>query len=233
MDLKEYILSEAGVADVFFQKIPFGGDEENEDELRKLAGFPKNKKEPDTKNEYTLYQTLANWVNYTSPALANKLYSFKTVIEQAAKKYPKLFLPKTPPGTILYRGLKRLSPAMLTKLRKEKNWQKIEVDYETYYICKTPVQYSPRQKVQSWSTDEKMLRNFAESAVLMTRQNKEYLFNQKVFEILFEDNENEILHFGKEYKSKVFIALTEYKYETLLDTKSVPNWKSVAKTLAL
>lgn len=233
MNLKEYILNEAGLVDIFFGKIPFGGDNEGEESLRKLAGFSKKQNEPNTSKEDSLYRVLKLWVTNSTPTLANRLFAIKNVIEQAAKKYPKLFLPSTPQGTVLYRGLKNLSPAMTAILKKADNWEKITVDYSDYYICKTPVKYSPRSKVQSWTTNSRVVEDFADYAVLLTRQNKEYFFNQKVFEILFEGNESEILHFGKDYKSKIYIAVPEYVYESTFKTKSAKNWSDVAKSLSL
>lgn len=232
MDLKEYILSEAGLADIFFGKIPFGGDGQLNPRLRKLAGFKDSDKEPNTKNENTLYDTLESWVDNARPEYANQLLKFKPAIEAAAKKYPKIFLPETPPKTLLYRGLRSLSGDIQKQLKQITNWERITIRNQDYHVCKKPIKYNPRRAVQSWSSDPDVAEDFANSGMLVTRQNKEFLFSQKVMKLFYGGDEEEILHFGRDYSSKVYITLADWIYEDLFKIKKINvGWKDVANKL--
>jgi hypothetical protein len=79
-----------------------------------------------------------------------------------------------------------------------------------------PIEYKPERNVQSWTTSKSIGSGFGASAVLISKQNNEYLFSQKAMRIFAGDgDEKEVMHFGKEFSDDVFIALSVIEFKRL------------------
>jgi hypothetical protein len=174
--------------------------------------------EPDTAFEKRLLKALDFWTR--DPAsqkwASDELDAIKKDIIELRSKFPKIFLPKTPNGTILYRGIKNISDNTITQLKKVKldksNWKKMYLDGEDYLYCNVPLEYIGRSPIQSWTNSKKKALEFTNDGLLTTKQDNDFFFNQAIFDALFHDNENEVLHFGHNYKGEIHIAVSEYTY---------------------
>jgi hypothetical protein len=82
-------------------------------------------------------------------------------------------------------------------------------------VSSKPVLYVPENDIQSWTPNKSVALSFAKSALLMTKQDENFLFNPKFIALLATMDEKEILHFGKKYSNPITIAVefatyTEY-----------------------
>lgn len=215
------ILKEDEVNDKFGD-VALGGDPN-------IARMQGKKQEDNTEFEEKLYDILNTWTFETSIGLANKLYNNFALLKKAAKKFPKVFLPSTSDGTILYRGIRNLNKQLRDKLEKTKqeDWKKVTIGDKIMYQYSKPVKYTPRLKVQSWTSSAKVATFFSKprewsvdsiSVILSTTQNNEFLFNQNLIRYIFSDtlsSEKEILHFGQTFKEKVYISISRNFWEDL------------------
>lgn len=183
------------------------GDPKNNPKFAKLQGA-KPGSEPDTEGEKKLYNALQKWVVKPEDAVTD-LFAFKKQLKAVMNDYPEVVKPSTPDGTLLFRGLRNLSPDLVNQINKAdpKDW----IKSGKWYLLKTPVEYTPRRVVQSWTPNYKVAEEgFSGQAILITRQNSEFIFNQNVFKILYDENEKEILHFDTQYSGNVYVAVAEY-----------------------
>ncbi len=214
------ILSEADTdPKAVFGNIVFG--DENDDEFYKkfvrLQG--KTGSEKNTKIEKQIFTLLDNWTGESSGNIANKLYNYESLFRAASKKFPTIFKPDTPNGTEVYRGLKYTNTKMTSFVKKtsEKDWKWVKLGGIDYAKYSKPIEYNPERNVQSWTTSKSIGSRFGASAVLISKQNNEYLFSQKAMRIFAGDgdDEKEVMHFGKEFSDDVFIALSVIEFKRL------------------
>lgn len=211
------ILKEDNVEDNF-GKVAFGGN-------KKMANLQGSIVEPDTDFEKELIDALKQWTTGSPIDAAERLYPLHTMLKKAADKYPKVLRPTTPDGTLLYRGLGLVNEKMESKLKKipKNKWKEIRLDYKTFWKCPEPVNYTPASKIQSWSTSKSVATRFASEGFLITKQNDEFLFNQKLLQILYQGrvSEQETLHFGQSYKDSVYIHVSDAFFFNLYGDESL------------
>lgn len=205
-----------------FEKVPFGYD----DEIRAMIkGNPPHEKNTDFERE--LLSLLRKWtVGLDLTTVGKRMLDELDIIKEGARKFPEIFKPETSNGTALYRGLRFLSPSVEEELLKKQqsDFTEITVGGSTYWKCNTPINYKARTPVQSWTSSESVPQKFSRKSgvLIMTVQDNDFYFNQKFLNLLFqkmntgemtdEENESETLHFGHNYKSDVFILISDMHY---------------------
>jgi hypothetical protein len=214
-----------------FGDIVFGDKKHNKfyNKIVNLQG--KTGSEQNTKDEEIILKILLKWVGSNNKKVVNNLYSYEDLFKNAAKVFPSIFKPTTPDGTTIYRGIRVVNEKTILKLKKTspKDWKKIKFGSIQYVKCMKPIQYTPHLEIQSWTTSKTVAHEFGSKlsskdgvwgyngGILISKQNDEYLFNQKVMNLLFgESKEDEILHFGNKYSEEVFIAIPETSYNGLV-----------------
>jgi hypothetical protein len=221
------ILSEIGTdPKTVFGNIVFGDpDNYPSSPFRELQGFG-YESEPNTEDEEEIFNMLQAWVDGSNMIeLYNKIYANYNLFKRAASIYPKIFKPQTPNGTDLYRGVSNASKSLIEQLQNSshKDFDVFEHD-DTLYKYKTPINYTPRSNVQSWSTNLftaiqfSQLNDFVGGVVLTTKQNDEYLFNQEVLRLLSLNkfNEEEVIHFGKTFSNDVYVIIHRKVYRQIM-----------------
>lgn len=214
----KYILQEKGSESVFQnvafgQKTSYNPDAESIAKLQgKLAG------EKDTKIEAEIVKILINWFQSgMNPSAAKNLYKHFELFKDAKEKYPKIFKPTTTNGTVLYRGLSMMPQTLKDFFKKgrtsKKDWKKEKIGKRTYVVCSKPIEYQPENPIQSWTDHKPVALEFGKTALLMTKQTDEFLFNHKFVALMSGMDEREILHFGKTYSKPVTIAVEEGSYD--------------------
>jgi hypothetical protein len=195
-----------------FQNVAFGQESEyntNAKSIAKLQG--KLAGERDTKTEAEIVEILADWfLTGMAPSTAKKLYKHLELFKDAKEKYPKIFKPSTKDGTILYRGLTDMSSNFKEFFKKgtlKTDWKKQTIGTRTYMVLNKSVQYKPENLIQSWTHSKEVALDFADSCLIMTRQDEDFIFNQKFMAILADMNEKEVLHFGRKFSNPVTIAV--------------------------
>jgi hypothetical protein len=209
MKLKNILLNEDMPDDVkdAFGDVVFGEDPE----ILKLQS--KRKQEEDTFFEWELLKLLKRWTAGGTHTVVDKLYSHFDLLKKASEYFPKILKPNTPIGTELYRGLGRYS-----KFHEQlKNAQSSDFEdspiFTGFRLYKKPITYSPNNSIQSWSSSPVSAREFGVNVILNTKQDDSFLFNQELMNYLFRDaQEDEVLHFGKEYKNEVYVIISDSKY---------------------
>jgi hypothetical protein len=198
----------------FGQKTSYNTDAES---IAKLQG--KIGGEKDTKIEAEIAKILIDWFQSgINPSAAKQLYKHFELFKDAKEKYPKIFKPATTDGTLLYRGLSMMPSSLKDFFKKgtlKKDWKKEKIGTRTYMVSTKPVVYVPENDIQSWTPNKSVALSFAKSALLMTKQDENFLFNPKFIALLATMDEKEILHFGKKYSNPITIAVefatyTEY-----------------------
>ena len=202
----KYFLKE-DVVDDKFGDVAFGSNE-------KIARLQGKKEEEDTDDEEKILHALEDWVGFAGQP--EVLYKNFSLFKKAAKKFPNIFLPNTPNGTTLYRGLGLVNPRMkkIVENSKEEDWKK----ERGMYVYSKPIKYTPHGKIQSWTTSLNIIKktiSFGEGEyVLITKQTDEFFFSQKVLNILFgSKNENEVIHFGKTYKENIYLMINSLVFK--------------------
>jgi len=211
------IITEAESEPVF-QNVAFGQKttyNKYPDEIAKLQG--KVAGEKDTKKEAEIGKILQGWFGSgMNPESAAKLYKNFELFKDAKNTYPKIFKPVTTNGTVLYRGLSMMPQGLKDFFKKgttsKKDWTKEKIGRKTYMVCSKPVEYQPENFVQSWTDHKPVALEFGKTAILMTKQTDNFLFNHKFVAIMMGTDEREVLHFGKEYTKPVTIAVEEASY---------------------
>ena len=201
-----------------FGNIVFGDD----NKIVRLQN--KTGKEQNTKKEEKIKQLLITWLSggYDS-VTPTEIYKYHKLFKVASEEFPGIFNPMTPNGTSLYRGLREIPKKLKIKLKKvdKLEWEKINIGGNYYFKYKNPVRYTPELQIQSWSSNPKVAKNFSKgSVVLITKQNEEFLFNQKLLKLIYGEDESEVIHFGKKYKEYVYITISEWAYFMIMNDKT-------------
>lgn len=200
--------------DSMFGKVPFGGWEE-------IRALIKSNPEPeqDTYYEEMFLDLIKRWtIGMDLKDVGQELYNEFDAIKMGADKFPEIFRPKTKLGTPLYRGLSDISVSVESVLRKAKknDFTITKVGGTTYFKHNKPIQYVPRNPIQSWTSSTSIANFFAKETgvLLMTTQDNDFYFNQKLMHLILGGKyEYEVLHFGQEYNSDVSLLVdAEYYY---------------------
>ena len=193
-----------------------------------LAKLTNSKPETNTSFEKELLQLLGYWVDNSDAISAEKLWSLKKLFIQVSDKFPKIFRPDTPNGTILYRGIRTISKNMENDLLKisRSGFVQFTIGSNKFWKSETPIHYTPTTKVQSWTSNENVAANsFTDNKrglLLSTSQNDEFLFNQNAMNLMNQyasskkiPYEWEILHFGIKYGNPIYVLLGDDYYNNL------------------
>lgn len=196
----------------------------------------KSETEPDTEFEEEILQHLYGWISDERIDASEKLWKHYELFKKAKTKYPGIFAPSNRDGTLLYRGLSRYSKKFVDSILKS-DWKKWEPFGDTkggdrsiyWWKYTVPIEYTPTNEVQSWTSSAHISHEFALSrkegpygdyffVMLSTTQNDEYLFNSKFLSKIATSywgnfiNEEETLHFGKSYKDPVYVLISDDFY---------------------
>jgi hypothetical protein len=204
------------------------GDKKDPPALAKLQQSEPGS-EDNVPKEKKLLQILRMWVSTPENAVKD-LYKISGKLKSMADDYPKILKPETPNGTILYRGLKNVNPEIEAQIKKSKSEDWVKAG--RLYVLKTPIKYVPRSDVQSWSSDISAAQHFfGDSGMIITKQTDEFMLNQRAMEVLYGLNEDEVLHFGKEYNgSNIYFAGDMIANMIIKYKKKLANVKSIAKS---
>lgn len=190
----------------------------------KIARLQNKDEENDTEFEEKLLQVLYNWLNGSSPVEQEELYKIHNLLKKASERFPQIFKPDTPDGTLLYRNLTvESNVAHLIKTLSKSDFTRNDIETaragtKTFWMYDKPIRYTPSGNVQSWTSDISVGAGFSGAILLQTTQNNEYLFNQNLLDILWNElrtkpSEQEILHFGKTYSEPVYLMISEPLYQ--------------------
>jgi len=193
------------VKDKTFGNVVFG-DPKDRPYLAKIQNA-KPGSEKDTEKEKNLYNALEKWVDSRAKGIGGLKKNIE-LIKLGAQKYPKVFSPDKPNGTIVYRGISNLSTDIIDNLKKTslQNWSKSN---RNYWMYKNPIEYNPRSEIQSWTYSTKIGWKFGGNAILLTKQNSEFYFNSQVIAAFFGTFEDEILHYGTSFSEEVYIGVDD------------------------
>lgn len=191
----------------------------------------KRSTEKNTEFEKELLEILRSWVKQSNNFNAQQLYSKFDILKKAAEVFPTVLKPSTPNGTEIYRGLNVINQELLDKIIETEpdDYEKTSVSFRRQsgtpaYKYKTPINYTPRRPVQSWTSDLDVAGKFTSHAIISTKQNDEFLFNQKLMNHLFKkDVEEEVLHFGTEYSEPIYITISENIHSQIVRSKLLNN----------
>lgn len=206
------ILSEDDVSANFGQ-VAFGEDP-------RIAKMQGKKTEKDTDFELKILDILVDWTKRPDENHAEVLYKNFDLFKRVSVKFPQILKPSAPDGTQLYRGVTHPNKKLLSNLKKSKKqeWSIIKFGPEILYKYEKPITYTPHMLVQSWTRQKSKAVGFSygefgdqRGIVLSTKQNDEFLFNEKFIKYInfFGQNEYEVLHFGKTFKENVYINVSE------------------------
>ena len=216
-----------------FGDIAFGDDSASEIRGYKFLNLQgkKGQSEKNTKLEAEIMSVLVGWTSRTTTLRADYLASKEELFRKAAKVFPVIFKPETPNRTEVYRGLKHTQNKTIQDSLKgttPKDYKKVKHGGNIYYSYKKPINYEPHMSVQSWSSNVKSAAYFANAALLTTKQDDDFLFNQTAMSIFYgRGMEDEILHFGKSYTNPVYISIGEIQYEVLMGIITLPDIKKL------
>lgn len=215
------ILKEDEVDDVFGD-VAFGSN-------WYIARLQGKNEEDDTELEGKLLSVLYTWLDDSSSLEQDQLYAVRDLLKKASERFPRIFKPDTPNGTLLYRGIRERGYKADSKYTEivsalsKSDFTKNEIpsrkgDIRTFWRYNKPIKYTPSGKVQSWTTSASIGVGFSAGILLQTKQNNEYLFNQEALDILWNEltgnpSEQEILHFGKTYSEPVYLMLSDPFYQ--------------------
>lgn len=181
-------------------------------------------RETNTKEEDELFRYLMMWSAHPDEARASMIKLLPD-IKAVADKYPMILRPGAKIGTPCYRGLQKglmfKNPAIIIKAFKkyvvgdEVDFDKIPKTNSGTAFLIEDVKYIPRSPMQSWTVDKETSYLFG-TEILQSTVDKDYYFNQRFFNLLWsgEDDlgEDEILHFGVDYKSPVNLIIVDIPY---------------------
>lgn len=200
-----------------FQRIAFG--DPREPVGTDLARLQRKKPvETNTKSEQYVLELLKRWVIRSTDNIAERLFVNYKLFKRASRLYPNIFAPKTEVGTLLYRGLRKLTPNLIAKVKttEDHDWRTVDYSGDTYWIYSKPVEYTPERNVQSWTDVADVSAIFSRDAVLVTRQDNHFLFNKDAIAVIFGADESEVLHFGKKFRNPVYLAINNDLYTELV-----------------
>lgn len=190
------------------------------DKFLSLQGKSQKDAEPNTEEEEKIYRALRDLVSNYDPKADKVLAKRLDALDRGKRLFPTVFSPEKPNGTVVYRGLRKLTPTMfgiLSQNAERGDWQSIQMEgNKSWYLCKKPVKYSPTRIWQSWSYSQESAAFFGEAAMLVTKQTDEFYFSTRTMNIIFrKHDEQEILHFGYSYSNPVYIAISPVRFSSL------------------
>ena len=248
------ILSEIGTdPKTVFGNIVFG-DVDNDFRYSKFVRLQgKTGSEKNTEIENQILSNLLKWIQNSNYHASIALYNKKELFKKAKSKFPSIFKPESPNGAEVYRGLKEMPSSLISSLQKKfdpNDYTKVKIGGKTFYKYNKPVLYKPHKDVQSWTSSQYVARTFSipysndvPGCMIISEQNDEYFFNQKVMNYfasaILDTQEYEILHFGKKYSKPVFVALDSEVFQAYIqpailskkptDAKQIENILSLLK----
>jgi hypothetical protein len=187
----------------------------------RLQGKSPKAAEPNTEKENEIYSALRKWTGEANDVSAKLLTKNLSAIKKGKDLYPAIFAPSREDGTPIYRGLDGVSSKMLKMLAQTTergDWKTIraitgQAGGDTgfdWFMCTKPITYTPHREWQSWSYSMKSAAYFANSGMLITKQDSNFYFSTKAVQIVFNYNdEKEVLHHGKTFSNPVYIALDQ------------------------
>jgi ribosomal protein RSM22 (predicted rRNA methylase) len=160
------------------------------------------------------------WLYRSNPKSAEYFYKNFEKFKKLKSKLPRVFAPKTPNGTLLFRGLKKpsgeLKKFLLTAKSNKEKFEKLKIGGDVWYKYKKPIKYTPHLKCQSWTTSKlEATFNFTANqfdssfqVALCTVQDDSFLFNSDYFSKSYGSDESEIIHVGTEYSKPVYLMVS-------------------------
>ena len=206
-----------------------------------------SKTEKNTELEEKLINILGRWVLESTPKLAKDLYDHFDLLKRASEIYPSVLKPSKPNGSPVYRGIRILSKNFQEQLLRasDDDWDWDEKAEGWRY--KKTINYAPTKLVQSWTYSRDTARLFSAAAFLETKQSDDFLFNEKLmYAVGLMQNrgvdEQEILHFGKNFKNDVYFMLGDYHYKAfrrkrllsgITEVKTIEDVHAVAEAIPI
>lgn len=209
-----------------FGKIAFGGPKDTGDgtyldhnDMEKVKQIlqlqNKSEIEDNTQIEMEIIRNLNDWVYGSTEKRSNILYSHLNVIKAAANKFPEIFKPVTKIGTPLYRGVRHRNIESILIGTDKNDYEQINFAnrHRPFWKYKRPITYTPHRLLQSWTDYQSVAVSFSDMAILMTNQDTDFFFSQRLLGILRgDDYESETIHFGREYKNDVYLIISDEIY---------------------
>lgn len=156
---------------------------------------------------------LDNWLMDSDESSAKWLYKNFNIFKKLKTKYPKIFAPKFPNGTKLYRGLTKPNQSLIDQVNKDKSnkekFEKISISGKTWYRYKKKINYNPHLICQSWSQEVDIAAGYIDDDmkfILETQQDDNFLFNSDFLGGRYDFNK-ELIHFGKEFPKGVYLLI--------------------------
>lgn len=190
----------------------------------RLQGKSPKEAEPNTEKENQIYLALRKWTGDANSASAKLFTKNLDAIKKGKNLFPSVFAPSKEDGTPVYRGLDGVSSKMLSMLSRtteREDWKPInpirgQAGGDTgaeWFMCTKPITYTPHREWQSWSYSMKSAEYFANSGMLITKQDSDFYFSTKAVQIVFNYNdEKEVLHYGKTFSNPVYVALDQHEF---------------------
>lgn len=188
----------------------------SDEQIAKLQGA-KPPAEPDTSWEDDLYFRLQRWTDTSDTTVAKYLKKNKKILDLLAKEFPQLLMP--PIGQMAYRGT-GIRMSSLEQAFKKKKFDVIKVAGREVFHFKN-LNYVPARDAQSWTINPRVALTFEADqyddkigVTYATKINKDFMFNPKLMNIMFEGKEDEVVRIGG-----------KGTFEALVSTKAAfNNW---------
>lgn len=222
------ILTELDAQKVFQKSVFTDPSDFRSDRSKKLAALQNAELEPNTKTESGIFDTLLGWIDTglsgTDKSIVNKLYNKFELFKSASKMYPKIFAPRKPNGTPVFRGISSPSTLLENEVYWEippKKWSPYKVN--GWFISSIPVYYQPRLKVQSWTYDFQVSTDFVDEwgnkIILTTKQDDNFLFSDEAIAIISGKSyqESEVLHFGQSFRNEIYPIVDKKTMDYITD----------------
>jgi hypothetical protein len=162
-----------------------------------------------------LDDVLDNWLIDSDEESAKWLYKNFNVFKKLKTKYPKIFAPKFPNGTKLYRGLTKPNQELIDQVTKDKankeKFEKTTISGKTWYKYKKKINYNPHTICQSWTQEPEIASGYIDDTdgmrfILQTQQDDSFLFNSDFLGGKYDFNK-ELIHFGKDFPKGVYLLV--------------------------
>ena len=154
-----------------------------------------------------------DWLMDSDASSANWLYKNLDTFKKLKSKYPDIFDPKFPNGTLLYRGLTNPNKELVNQVIKDKSnkekFEKIMIGGKAWYKYKKKINYTPHLICQSWSQEAEIAAGYIDDDmkfILQTKQDDNFLFNSDFLGGRYDFNK-ELIHFGKEFPKGVYLLV--------------------------
>lgn len=202
----------------------------------RLQGKSAKDAELNTDKENEIYLALRKWTGDANSTSAKLFTKNLDAIKRGKNLFPTVFAPSMEDGTPVYRGLDGVSSKMLSMLSRTTDrgdWKPIktitgqaggDIGAE-WYMCTKPITYTPHREWQSWSYSMKKAAFFANSGMLITKQDSEFYFSTKAVNIVFNypNDEKEVLHYGKTFSNPVYVAVDQNEFYNIQWKESRPQ----------